>query len=288
MGGSPPSLSAARFEYVKSNIIGESSRKHSLTSQSFHSHVAAIANFLRSWYEALDTAIGLAEPTISPIIKLIDVPQRDQSRLAVNALLTVLGLALSFIPVVGPGAGLGVLTLAALNTTIAGVKQVPELAKKIWPSGAQDTVDFQIAALTYLFAGPGGLRTQLNTNFANILSVVQGLNQPNTDAFLAFAGQGIFSVPITMAPTVKAGSDEQKQALVQSMTTFLVSVALAQNGWQALILPGVDAEGIHNGDKACPQWAESDCSEDEDKDLGCQSHEPTGQCQDTYWWYSKE
>lgn len=288
IGGSQSSLSAARFEYVKSNIIGGSTQKHSLTPYSFHLHVSAIAQFLISWHQALDTAAESAAATIEPIIALIDIPKRDKSRLALNVFLTVSGLALSFIPVVGPEVGLGVLSLAALNTAIAGVKQVPDLAKKIWPSGAEDTVDFQTDALKILFTGPSGLRTQLNTNFADILSVVQGLNQPNTDAFLAFAGQGIFSVPTTMAPTVKAASPEQKRALVQSMTTFLVSVALAQNGWQALILPGVDAEGLHNGNTACPQWAGSECSDDKHKDLGCQGHEATGQCQDTYWWYSVE
>ncbi|KAL8785266.1 MAG: hypothetical protein Q9213_003470 [Squamulea squamosa] len=206
--------------------------------------------------------------------------------IALNLILTVLGVALSFIPAVGPSAGLGILSLMALNGVIAGVKQVPDAAKKIWPSGSENTIDFQIDTLRDLFIGPRGLQTQLTTNFGDTLAIVQGLNQSDPSAFLALAGQGLFSVPITQAPSVKAASPEQKLALEQSMTTFLVSEALAQNGWQALILPGVDGEGLHNGDKQCPAWAEAECADK--NEIGCQSHDPTGLCHDSYWWYSVE
>ncbi|KAL9014189.1 MAG: hypothetical protein Q9173_001152 [Seirophora scorigena] len=101
-----------------------------------------------------------------------------------------MGLALSSIPVFGPEVGLGVLSLKALNTAVAGIKQVPNLAKAIWPSGAENTVDFQIDALTNLFRGPGAsLRSQLRSNFGDTLAAIQGLDQWNTGAFLAFAGQ---------------------------------------------------------------------------------------------------
>ncbi|KAL8904146.1 MAG: hypothetical protein Q9207_003470 [Kuettlingeria erythrocarpa] len=241
----------------------------------------------RTRWEALEQAANSAEGTIQPIIRQIDVPERKKTRVALSAFLTVLGFALSFIPVVGPEAGLGVLSLAAINTAIAGAKQVPDLAKKIWPSGVEDTVDFQIDALMTLFSGASeSLQAQLHTIFAAILAVIQGLDQLNTDAFLAFVGQGLFSVPTIEAPSVQAASEKQKRDLMQSMNTFLVSVALSQNGWQALILPGVDAEGLRNGDSLCPQWAEPDCSSD--KDIGCDGHDPTGQCHDNCWWYSQE
>ena len=232
----------------------------------------------------VDAASG-AKAAIEPIIDLIDVQKKGTSRIVLNVFLTVLGLAPSFIPAVGLEAGLGVLTLAAANAAIDGVKAVPEMAKELWPTGGGSTVDFQIKALTDLFTN--GLLPSLNSNFEELLFIVQGLNQSNPSAFLAFAGQGTFSAPTVQGPAAGAASDVQKAVLKQSMTTFLVSVALSQNDWQALLVPGVDAEGLLNGNKACPDWASSQCNNDKDAMKG-HSHDSSGQCQGTCWWYSVE
>ena len=229
----------------------------------------------------VDAASG-AKDAIEPIIDLIDVQKKGTSRIALNVFLTVLGLALSFIPAVGPEAGLGVLTLAAANAAIDSVKTVPEMAKELWPTGGGSTVDFQIEALTDLFTN--GLLPSLNSTFEELLFIVQGLNQSDPSAFLAFAGQGTFSAPTVQGPAAGAASDVQKAILKQSMTTFLVSVALSQNDWQALL---VDAEGLFNGNKACPDWASSQCNDDKDG-MKCHSHDSSGQCQGTCWWYSVE
>ena len=226
-----------------------------------------------------------AKDAIEPIIDLIDIQKKKKSRIALNAFLTVLGLALSFIPAVGPEAGLPVLATAAANAVIDGVKAVPDLAKKIWPTGGESTVDFQIGALTSLL--DNGLRPSLESNFEELLFIVQGLNQTNTSAFLAFAGQGTFSAPTVQGPAAGAASETQKAILQQSMTTFLVSVTLSQNDWQALLVPEVDAEGIFNGDTACPDWASSQCNDNKDA-MRCHAHYYSGQCHDTYWWYSLE
>ncbi|KAL8626781.1 hypothetical protein Q9189_007528 [Teloschistes chrysophthalmus] len=112
IGGENSRLLAARYEYVKSNII-------------------ANAQFFDSWHTALDEAAESTKDTITLIINVIDMPEKDKSGIARNVLLTVLGVALSFIPIVGPEAGFGVLTLLTFNAAIAGVKQVPDVAKKI-------------------------------------------------------------------------------------------------------------------------------------------------------------
>ena len=230
-------------------------------------------------------AASAAKDAIEPIINLIDIQKTSKSRMALNVFLTVLGVALSFIPAIGPEAGLGALTLTAANAAIDGVKAVPDMAKKLWPTSGTDTIDFQIEELTDLF--DNGLLSSLDSNFNDLLSIVQGYSQPDTSAFLAFASQGLFSTPSVQGPAAGAASDTQKDILKQSMTTFLVSLALSQNGWQALLVPGVDAEGLFNGNKVCPDWAGSQCNNDKDN-MRCHGHYYSGQCFDTYWWYSVE
>ena len=233
----------------------------------------------------MQDAASAAKDAIRPIITLIDIQRKNKSRIALDVFLTILGAALSFIPFVGPEADLGIFAIIAANAAIEGVKKVPDLAKKLWPAGEENTVDFQIDALTDFF--DNGLLPSLTQNFGVLLSIVQGFGQPDTSAFLAFAGQGAFSVPAISGPAAGAGSTVQADILKQSMTTFLVSVALAQNGWQALLVPGVDAEGLYNGDTACPAWASSQCDDDKDV-MGCHSHDAFDQCQGTYWWHSVE
>ncbi|KAL8682369.1 MAG: hypothetical protein Q9186_001559 [Xanthomendoza sp. 1 TL-2023] len=87
-------------------------------------------------------------------------------------------------------------------------------------------------------------------------------------------------------PIAQIFNETIREVLVQSMNTFLVSEALAQNGWQALILPGVDGEGINNEQQGCPQWAVDDCNAD--PDIGCSSHDEFGQCHEYYWWFSRD
>ena len=279
-------LLTARFEYVKSNIVGKCSW-YTLRSRAVNLYTVAIAQYFSAWHSVLVDAASAAKDAIEPIIKLIDVQKKQHGRIAINAFLTVLGLALYFIPVIGPEAGLAAKELLVANAAISGVKAVPDMAKKLWPTGGDDTVEFQTDLLTDLF--DEGLLRNLKSNFNDSLSVVQGLAQPNTSAFLAFAGQGVFSAPAVQGPATGAGSEEQQKILKQSMTTFLVSMALAQNDWQALLVPGVDAEGLYNRNpnKACPDWASSDCNDDNDA-MGCHSHDNYGQCQGTYWWYSVE
>lgn len=219
------------------------------------------------------------------MIALIDEPERDNSGIFIDVFLTVLGVALNFIPVVGPAAGLGLASLALINGAIAGVKQVPAIAQRIWPRGTEESVAIQTDGLRIEFQDR--LREALRQNFENTLGIIQGLQQPDTSAFRAFAEHGLFVISGDDSPIVDVFRTTTRNLLKQSATTFLVSEALAQNGWQALILPGVDGEGIYNADKSCPRWAEEDgCKQKED--IGCSSHDGFGQCNEYYWWYSQE
>ena len=270
---------------MKSNIVGKCSL-YMLRMRSPNVHVVAIARYFSAWHLALVDAASAAKDTIQPIIDLIDDQKKQKyERLAINIFLAALGVALSFIPLIGPEAGLTTFELFVANVAIRGVKKAPDMAEKLWPTGGGDTVDYQVDALTDLFTK--GLLPSLETNFEDLLSIVQGFSQPDPSAFLGFAGGGDFSVPTVQGPAAGAASDAQKAILKQSMTTFLVSTALSQNGWQALVVPGVDAEGLFNGNKACPDWASSQCNDDKDA-MKCHGHYSSGQCFDTYWWYSVE
>ncbi|KAL8804077.1 MAG: hypothetical protein Q9182_002790 [Xanthomendoza sp. 2 TL-2023] len=261
IGKSP--LSNARYEYVKTSIIN-------------------IQQFFSAWWTALNDAIEHSSSHISGIIDLIDQPERDIHRgIFLNVFLTVLGVALGFIPVIGPtlGAGVGI-----ANEVITGVTKVPAIAQKLWPSGTENTKSLQIDALTNDIQNT--LQPSLKQNFNETLQIIQGLQQNDTSAFLVFADKGKFALSTKDSPTAKTFDESNQKVLIQAMNTFLVSEVLARNGWQVLILPGVDGEGINNGTQSCPQWAVYECNAS--KDIGCSGLDEYGQCNDYYWWFSKE
>ena len=221
-----------------------------------------------------------ASSSISGIIDLID--PNKKTHVDLNALSTVLGIGLGFIPIVGPEfAGLDALAVGAANLALDGIKKAPGIAQQIWPVGTMDSQRVQIDQL----AGEiQPLLSTLQTNLQNGLKLVQGVNQNNVSSFLAFTGNGNFSVSQGSSPTVMAATGSQVQPLLLAFTTFLVSTALAQNGWHSLLLPSVNPKGYTSGSAGCPAWAEG-CRGT--TDLQCSSgYDEYGQCDGTYWWYS--
>ena len=92
------------------------------------------------------------------------------------------------------------------------------------------------------------LREQLQFNLEQGLKLVQGVNQSDVSSFLAFTGNGDFSVSSNNGPpTIKASLGQTVQPLLLAFTTYLASTALSENGWHALILPGVNPAGMTNG-----------------------------------------
>ncbi|KAL9037710.1 MAG: hypothetical protein Q9180_003570 [Flavoplaca navasiana] len=148
MGGNP--LLDARYEYVKTSIIN-------------------IKQFYSAWLKALETAIDHSSSSISPIINLIDEVERDKSGIFLNVFLTVLGVALSFIPVIGPALGLGLGSVVLVNSVIAAAQKAP--------------LHYRLIPLTILFEDT--LSSSLKQNFQDTLGIIQGLQQDNTSAFLA-------------------------------------------------------------------------------------------------------
>lgn len=200
-----------------------------------------------------------------------------KTHVKLNDVLTALTIAVSFIPVAGPELA----ETATLGTKVGdlinkGIKQAPGVAQAIWPASTEDSQDVQFDALTLGFSN---VSQTLRFNMQLALSIVQGHLQTNVDSFLAFASNGSFAVPLKSRPSVLV----VQQFLLQSLTTYLASVALSNNGWHILMRPSVNPQGLTNGTTQCPSWAGSAC--EKHRNLGCTGYDLNGQC-NNYWWYS--
>lgn len=218
----------------------------------------------------------LAQNTISDLIMIVDPIKKTHVKL--NNVLTALGIAVSFLPVAGPEVDAAA-TAGALvgNLILKGLKHAPEVAQAIWPVGSEDSRDVQLAGLTADFSV---VFQTLMSNMQVALNIVQGLAQPGVDSFLAFASNGSFAVPPASRPTVVL----LQQSILQSLTTYLASYALSNNGWHILMLPSVNPQGIKNGTTECPSWAGGAC--DSSHAPNCTGYDQNGQCNNNYWWYS--
>lgn len=216
-----------------------------------------------------------AQNTIKNRIEVVDPTMKTHVKL--NNVLTALSIVVSFIPVAGPEVSETVtLGIKVGNLINQGIKQAPGVAQAIWPVGSADSRDVQFDALT---SGFSDVSQQLGVNMQSALSIVQGEAQINVDSFLAFASNGSFAVPLSSRHSVLV----VQRSLLQSLTTYLASVALSNNGWHILMLPSVNPQGLSNGTTPCPSWAGSAC--EKSHDLGCTGYDLNGQC-NNYWWYS--
>ena len=233
----------------------------------------------------MNIALNDAQASISGIIDLIDKPKKK--KVGLNALLTVLGLGLSFIPAIGPDfAGLTATAIGAANIALQGLQRAPGVAQAIWPVGTEDSRSVQIDELNNNIPT---LRQQLQFNLEQGLKLVQGVNQSDPSTFLAFTEDGAFSVSLNNAPpTIQASQGQTVQPLLLAFTTYLASTALSENGWHALILPGVNPARMTNGSAGCPDWANQNGNQCNGlADLNCVGYDSHGQCNGTYWYYSK-
>ena len=109
---------------------------------------------------------------------------------------------------------------------------------------------------------------------------MQGVNQTDISAFLAFANEGAFSVPRVDFPNIV----DDTSGLLIAFTTFLVSEALVIDGWHVDVAPGVDPLAMSQANATCPSWF---CGCGKFKDLECYGYDTYSQCTDNYWWYGE-
>ena len=227
-------------------------------------------------------ALGEAESYITPLINVVDPNKKTHTSLH-NILLGLVVLAITIpAPELAPEVAAAATAAQKItNIVLKGIKAAPGVGLAMFPEGTESSQDFQVAALTSAFSSPGGITDSLTIRLQNVLQIVQGYQQPNVSSFLGFASGGSFSAPLSSRPSF-AGPIYQ-DIIRAALKTYLASIALADNGWHILMLPGVDPLGITNGTAKCPSWAGSDC--EENRDLGCNLYQPSGQC-NNYWWYS--
>ena len=178
------------------------------------------------------------------------------------------------------------------STVISAIEKAPTLHDEIWPKQTAESQDIQINELTDELQGPKGIHTEILVNLRRTLEIVQGANQSNVSTFLAFASNGHFSVDDDPSPFQDLLGSSIQANLLQLFTTYLVSEALHQNGWHALIIPGANPLTIDEGTGPCPAWASGtgkyQCNwwNGKSKWMACNSYDANNMC-DNYWWYSE-
>ena len=149
--------------------------------------------------------------------------------------LAALGIGLATIPTFLLGPEVFAPAVAVATLASEAIENAPSIATSLWPRGTEDSQEIQIdALLNEITSLEDSLRTNLNTALAR----VQGINQSDVSTFLAFTGSGIFSTSQGSQPLVTATLDAPVQPLRLAFITFLVSTALAQNGWHVMLIPG--------------------------------------------------
>ncbi|KAL8761669.1 MAG: hypothetical protein Q9184_002228 [Pyrenodesmia sp. 2 TL-2023] len=264
-GADIPALARARYRYV-------------------HFSIHAVHKFFNDWRQAVQDALTTAANLITAIVDFIDRRKPKKTNVALNVVATVLGVGLAIIPGLGPIAGVSAGALVAANVGLAALKQAPTVAKSIWPvvPGAPP----QQAEADSTTVQSLSVKEILRMHLQNGLQLVQGVGQEDVSAFLAFAGNGSFSISQRemQPPSIASITGDKIQPLLLAYTTFLVSTTLAQNGWHAILLPGVNPEGITNRKTPYPAWAGDHQEKD---DLECTDYDKYGRCSGKYWWYSE-
>lgn len=246
-----------------------------------------IHQFFFSWFSLMDGTMNQAADEISSMISIVDPIQPTHTGL--KLFLNILTFGLTILN--GLDFGLSSVTTTVISDVIGAIEKAPTVHDQIWPKQTAESQDIQIDQLTDQLQGPNGVHTEILDNLRATLELVQGANQTDVSAFLAFASGGQFSVDNNLSPFEDLGSPLQR-SLLQIFTTYLISEALHQNGWHALIVPGANPVTLDNGTGPCPKWAEGtehyqcDWWNGASKWMACNSYDEFDMC-DNYWWYSE-
>ncbi|KAL8865246.1 MAG: hypothetical protein Q9174_006990, partial [Haloplaca sp. 1 TL-2023] len=254
--GIPDALAPARYRYL-------------------HFNIAAIHKFFGDWQSTVTTALSIADGLITAIVNFIDQRKAKKTNVLLNVILSVLGAGLFLIPVIGPIAGVSALSIGAANVGLTAIKSSPPIAQALFPRGTGDAP--QKSEIDILSVQTATLQEDLRVNIQTTLRLVQGVNQTDTNAFLAFAGNGDFSSNLQNvgSPDVNGLLQPDRiSPLLSAYTTFITSTTLAQSGWHAILVPGADPRGISNGSTQYPAWATHGRNED---DLQCSDYNEFGQ-----------
>ncbi|KAI4196946.1 MAG: hypothetical protein LQ346_003134 [Caloplaca aetnensis] len=268
LGEGDTDLTKARYKYVAYTI-------------------SQIHQFFSTWSALMDSTMNQAADSVSGMISLVDPIKKQKTGL--RLFLNILTFGLSIVSSLD--LGLTSIQTTIFTTVIDAIGKAPVVHDQLWPKESAESQDIQVDQLTDQLQGPTGIHTTILDNLDRTLEVVQGTNQTDVSAFLAFASGGHFSIDSTQSPFADLGSAVHK-GLLQIITTYLISEALDKNDWHALIVPGANPLTLDQGTGLCPKWAEGtekyqcDWWDGSTKWFACESLDEHSQCEN-YWWYSK-
>ena len=168
---------------------------------------------------ALRWTVSQASTQIWSLINELD-PKHDSEFNQMN-ILSLLSLGLAFLG--APSIAVGLLAFEttarfASQALVISVQQAPSFTKALWPSGTEDSKTIQVGELNDLL---GNATTQMSEMMNNGLMLLMS----DMPTFVAFAESGRFSGSESLSlPEKTAGLD-------YGLTTYMLSEAMAKNGW---------------------------------------------------------
>ncbi|KAI9711439.1 MAG: hypothetical protein M1812_007184 [Candelaria pacifica] len=234
--------------------------------------------FFTSWHGAMFEALVEAQGLVENIVLTVDPPRTQH--VGLSNILTSVSAGLAFL-VIPEAAAVSAGAAAVARVFLTGIQQAPPVAKALWPAGTLENTVYEYGELSGKLTEIAG---SLGPRIEKALGVVLGVGQTDTSTFLAFAWQGDFSKPRDQGVSVS----NQTEDLLSAFTTFLVSQALVDSGWHAVMALDVDPLGLSNGTAQIPKvYTSEDGTPPKDrwKDLNCHMYDANNQC-DNAWWYS--
>lgn len=143
------------------------------------------------------------------------------------------------------------------------IEHTPALNDAFWSPGTTGS----LAKTSSMKEALADIKKQIEVNLQNTLSLIQGVNQTDVTLFLALTRAGDFTVDQRDAPRVTANGSSAQDLSDVPFRTYLITSALVQNNWSALMSPGVDASRLRYEAKACPSWGSAGCHVS--RSLGC-------------------
>jgi hypothetical protein len=168
---------------------------------------------------ALRWTVSQASTKIWSLINELD--PKHHSEFSLMNILSLLSLGLAFLG--APSIAVGLLAFEstakfASQAIIISVQQAPSFTKALWPSGTEDSKTIQVGQLNDLL---GNATTQMMEMMNNALVLLMS----DMPTFVAFAEGGRFSGSESLSlPEKTAGLD-------YGLTTYMLSEAMAKNGW---------------------------------------------------------
>lgn len=229
--------------------------------------------FFTTWYWALEFAFSQASSAISGIVEIVAPEKKTSVALSDVLLALTIGLGL----ITGPELE-GVDEAAQIASTlfVKLATRIPTVAKAVWPTGTTDSQLFQIAELSEK-------ASIVTSEMEEVLNNGNQLVEGNLTTFIEFVSGGQFSVPEDQWPSLP----NKTEGLYLALTTFLISSAIAGNGWNAAIIPDLNPLQTTETGELPSLWANISCTEcNKLTNLHCTSYDSKNLC--GRWWFDSK